>query len=121
MDGTYRQTIHISRPPKALEYQSGWQRWQYEAQPNGTGYLSLAGYRSCAITSAASCDFVNNGQYPEADVCAGDDIRPNPIGGSVLVVTGVSPQALDWYPRKVVLNRFEGFESSSWDYLKETH
>ncbi len=68
-----------------------------------------------------SCDFVNDGQYPEADVCAHDWIKPNPSGGSVLVVTGVSPEADKRNPRMVTLSQFQGFEASSWDYVKQTH
>jgi hypothetical protein len=115
-DNTFRQIIHIGY--KSLDYESGWQRWWYERRKNGTGYLHLVGLRICAADTGYSCDWLNDGKIPWADVCESQWMDPGPTAGEIiLVVYGfpfLDPNEKISHPFSLSL--FKGFESSSWDY-----
>jgi len=114
-DGKYKQTIEREYP--FAQYESEWQSWEFEHRPNGTGYLHLEGLRECAIRSDISCEWVNDGTIPQANVCENQYIEPDPVGKSVLVVRGYpvyDPNDKDSDSFNLTL--FQGFESSPWIY-----
>jgi hypothetical protein len=116
-DGRYKQTIHISGPPKDINYEGDWQRWWFEPRSNGTGYLHLEGLRECAANPEDSCEWVNDGSIPQADVCESKWMEPDPVGESVLVVRGYPfPDSNEKVSRPFMLTLFRGFESSPWSY-----
>jgi hypothetical protein len=116
-DGTYKQIIHIGR--QSIDYKIEWQRWRFEHRENGTGYLHLEGYRTCASDPYVTCDWVNDGKKPWADVCESQWMKLGPsVGEIILVVYGYS----FYHPEKEKVSHpfslalFRGFESSSWSY-----
>ena len=114
-DGTYKQIIELEF--HSVKYESDWQSWRFERRPNGTGYLHMEGLRECAANPEDSCEWVNDGSIPQADVCESKWMEPNPMGESVLVVYGypfVDPNRKVSHPFSLTL--FRGFESSAWDY-----
>ena len=61
-DGRYKQIIHLEFG--SVEYESDWQAWSFEYRDNGTGYLHLDDYRTCAANTEESCEWVNAGKIP---------------------------------------------------------
>jgi hypothetical protein len=115
-DGTYKQSIHIEY--KSLDYESDWQPWRFEYRENGTGYLHMDQLRTCASNPDTSCDWVNDGNTPWADVCEGQWIKPYPPAGEIILVAYghpfLDPNEKLSYPFSLTL--FQGFESGGWSY-----
>lgn len=117
-DGTYKQIIKLEF--QSIEYESDWQAWWFEYRDNGTAYLHLDDYRICAASagdSETSCDWVNDGEMPYADVCEGQWMDPDPRAGEIiLVVRGIPEVPTENRSHPFVLTLFKGFESSPWSY-----
>jgi len=114
-NGTYKQIIKLEF--QSIEYESDWQAWWFEYRDNGTGYLHLDDYRICAATTEDSCDWINDGNMPYADVCDGQWMDPYPLPGEIiLVVRGVPESSAENRSHPLVLTLFKGFESSPWSY-----
>ncbi len=114
-DGKYKQIIELEF--HFVNFESDWQSWRFERRTNGTGYLHLEGFRDCAVVTEHSCEWVNDGSIPQADVCESKWMEPDPVGESVLVVRGYSftdPNEEVLHPFTLTL--FRGFESSPWSY-----
>lgn len=114
-DGAYKQIITLEY--QSIEYESDWQAWWFEYRDNGTGYLHLDDYRVCAVNTSYSCEWVNDGKRPYADVCEGQWIDPDPPAGEIiLVVRGIPGSSVENRSHPFVLTLFQGFESSPWSY-----
>lgn len=116
-DGTYKQIIWLESQSDEVEYESDWQAWSFEYRENGTGYLYLDDYRGCAANTGRSCDWVNDGKIPWADVCERQWMDPGPRAGQIiLVVRGIPGRSGKNTSHPFFLTLFNGFESSPWSY-----
>jgi hypothetical protein len=117
-DGTYKQVIQLEYPP--AEYESDWQAWWFEYRDNGTGYLHLDDFRTCAVHARdfeESCDLANDGERPWADLCEQQWMDPGPRAGEmILVVHGTPSYPGDNRSHPFVFTIFRGFEHSPWTY-----
>jgi hypothetical protein len=86
-DGTYKQRLHLVSNTRNFDYESTWQMWQLEPQPNGIPYLHLTGYRVCAFWPDISCDQVGGGEGYWTDFC--QEARTKVPGGGVTQGKGV--------------------------------
>jgi hypothetical protein len=117
-DGTYKQIIQLEYP--SIEYESDWQPWSFEYRDNGTGYLHLDDYRTCAADVGdfePSCDLVYDGKIPWADVCEGQWMEPGPNAGEIILVAeGIPGNSAENRSHPFILTLFKGFESNPWTY-----
>ncbi len=81
-DGTYKQILHLVSNTRNYDYESTWQSWRLEPQPNGIPYLHLTGYRVCAYWPDISCDQVGGGEDYWDDFCFGG-VTEVPGGGVI--------------------------------------